>query len=295
MLVSLSALAILSIARRDLPLGLLCGGGALIALVSFFDDINPLSARYRFAAQALAALAFLLWGLHGLAPSLRPFLVVFLFWVLGYTNAFNFMDGINGIAAGQAVITGIGTAIIAALASDNRSNTLSLAALVLAGSALGFLPHNFPRARIFMGDVGSAPLGFALAALSLLVAARHGWTLLLPLFLLHLNYTLDTSVTLIRRWLRGEKVYEAHKEHFYQRLVRSGKSHAFATGAEMILQCFTLALALGCVGRNLPVQFALVLAGLLLWSAFFFYAETRFRRAPANTASPGLRRVLQSR
>jgi UDP-N-acetylmuramyl pentapeptide phosphotransferase/UDP-N-acetylglucosamine-1-phosphate transferase len=270
----------------------LAGAASVIAVVSFLDDLHPLSARVRFAAQAIAAIIFLILEVKSsitaetASATLVPVVLgaILLLWLVGYTNAFNFMDGINGIAAGQAAITGIGTALIAALASSDNGNSLSIASMVLAGSAIGFLPHNFPRARMFMGDVGSAPLGFALAALSLLVAARYGWMLLIPLFFLHLNYTLDTSITLLRRWLRGERIYEAHKEHFYQRLVRSGKSHPFTTGIEMALQVVTLALALACLKFTLPAQIGVGVIVVLIWLSFFAYAELLFRKSARQTA-----------
>ena len=101
-----------------------------------------------------------------------------------------------------------------------------------------------------MGDVGSAPLGFLLAFLALWAAKEHGWWLLIPLALLHANFVLDTGITFVRRVLRGEKWYDAHREHFYQRLIRSGKSHAFVTGCEMGLQLLVLGLILS------PIQSA---------------------------------------
>jgi UDP-N-acetylmuramyl pentapeptide phosphotransferase/UDP-N-acetylglucosamine-1-phosphate transferase len=270
----------------------LAGAALLIAIISLLDDVKPLPARVRFATHFFAALLVL--GILGaktishFTPTLLQVLLgpVLFFWIVGYTNAFNFMDGINGIAAGQALITGLGTALIIGCATDNRGFPLLLCSLTLSGATLGFLPHNFPRARMFMGDVGSAPLGFLLAALAVATAKEFGWYLLIPLFLLHVNYIGDTSITLVRRFMRGEKVYQAHKEHFYQRLVRSGKSHVFVTGWEMILQSLTLALAILYVKiPGFSFRITIVILVMAIWSAFFTCAELTFRKSIQRSAS----------
>ena len=269
-----------------------------MAVVSFLDDVRELPARLRFGIQCIAASAFLyvvdqrtvnspdVLGMHpsGLAAAL-----FFALWLIGYTNAFNFMDGINGIAAGQAVVTAIGSALIGSHVLGSWTHPLVLASLITAGAALGFLPHNFPKARMFMGDVGSAPLGFILAALAVAIPLEASLGLIAPLFLLHANYILDTGITLVRRILRGEKFYQAHREHFYQRLVRSGKSHTFVTACEVLLQLITLALALAYLNANLPLRILLVSAVLLLWLAFYAWIEIRFRaQCPEVKAPSGL-------
>jgi UDP-N-acetylmuramyl pentapeptide phosphotransferase/UDP-N-acetylglucosamine-1-phosphate transferase len=166
---------------------------------------------------------------------------------VGYTNAFNFMDGINGISGMQAIISGSGVAIMAVLVDQAELHSIALAAALVAGSAVGFLPHNFPRARVFMGDVGSVPIGFVTAGLGVVFAFKAGFWLLLPLVLLHSNYILDTSITLLRRIARGEKWYLPHREHFYQRLIRSGFSHSFVTFSEGCLQLATMGGAIACL------------------------------------------------
>jgi UDP-N-acetylmuramyl pentapeptide phosphotransferase/UDP-N-acetylglucosamine-1-phosphate transferase len=188
----------------------------LIAGISFIDDLKSLPARVRFGCHAVAGVAVLFglgWGSIALelSPDLRmelPWILgmgLAFLWVAGYTNAFNFMDGINGIAAGQAVVTGIGSGVLVGIATGEWLSLPVLFAFLVSGAAAGFLPHNFPRARMFMGDVSSAPLGFLLAALTLWLAQAHGWWLLIPLALLHANFVLDTGITLFRRIWRGEK------------------------------------------------------------------------------------------
>lgn len=136
---------------------------------------------------------------------------------------------------------------------------------------------NSPNACMFMGRSAAPPLGFRSAKLVLWLARDHGWSLLIPLALLHANFVLDTSITLLRRIIRGETWYAAHREHFYQRLVRAGKTHAFVTLWEVGLQVLVLGLMLlylhvGDVGR-------LSLIGLVvaIWLAFFWYCESQFR------------------
>jgi len=279
-----------------IPVALLAAALGL-AIISFIDDLRSISALARFGCHALGAvgvLAALGWPRLqlGLTPggmialSLPLSLAVSFLWMVGYTNAFNFMDGINGIAAGQAVVTGLGMALLGGLTLGSFESTPVVLSLVVSGAALGFLPHNFPTARMFMGDVGSAPLGFLLAGLVLWFAKTAGWWLIIPLALLHANFALDTGATLLRRICRGQRWHEAHREHFYQRLVRAGKSHAFVMLAEMALQVVVLGLLLlylhlGPVGRT-----AVIAAIIALWTAFYLWAEMCFRRSGANRAQP---------
>jgi UDP-N-acetylmuramyl pentapeptide phosphotransferase/UDP-N-acetylglucosamine-1-phosphate transferase len=266
-----------------------------LAVLSFWDDLRPLPWAVRFGGHALAAIGVLyalnwprfsldLTSQPGVAwPALVSALFLFL-WFTGYTNAFNFMDGINGLAAGQAIVTGLGMPLLGFLGSPFSSqvsglSTPVLLSLVIAGAAAGFLPHNFPKARMFMGDVGSAPLGFLLAALVVWIAREDGWWLLIPLGLLHANFVLDTGLTLARRILRGERWYQAHREHFYQRLIRSGKSHAFVTGWEMASQGVVLGLMVLYLHASVPVRVGLIALVIMVWLAFFAYCERLFRRS----------------
>ena len=262
-----------------------------IGVVSFYDDIQSVGAALRFGCHSVAAIAALV-VLHfsglGLDSSGFPLPVVVLLWLLGflwivgYTNAFNFMDGINGLAAGQAIVTGFGMALLGSLTLRGYDRAPVLWCVAIASAALGFLPHNFPQARMFMGDVGSAPLGFCLAMLTLWLAKSVGWWLLIPLVLLHANFVLDTGITLSRRILRGERWYDAHREHFYQRLIRSGRSHPLVTGLEMALQGVVLGLMVLYLHASNPVRAGLVALVILMWLAFFAFCERSFRRSNAS-------------
>ena len=194
-----------------------------LAAISWIDDIKGLPASPRLMAQA-AAVALGLLALPGpiaqgfLAPWLDAALAA-LAW-LWFVNLFNFMDGIDGIASAEATALAVGIVLVAAL--PGGPDDLVLYAAAMGGTALGFLPWNWHRAKVFLGDVGSVPLGFALGWLLLSLAASGAWiaALVLPLY-----YLADSTLTLARRAVRGEPVWRAHREHFYQRAVRGGLSH----------------------------------------------------------------------
>src|SRR5207244_4349459 len=144
-----------------------------------------------------------------------------LLWIW-WINLFNFMDGIDGLAASEAAVIGGGLLAFASLGNGIDSATALLAS-GLIGAAIGFLPWNWSPARIFLGDVGSVPLGYLSGFLLLGLTARGHWkiALILPLYFLA-----DATITLLRRLSRGDRVWQAHRQHFYQRAVRDGLGHA---------------------------------------------------------------------
>jgi len=262
----------------------------ILSVVSFIDDVRGLSAQIRFGTHALAAIA-LAWssGLldsNGLAASSGakfgvPYPVIvglMMLWMVGYTSAFNFMDGINGIASFQAGLSALAMVAVASAKMADWYTPSILIALSVSGSAFGFIPHNFPRARMFMGDVGSAPLGLMLAFLVLWICNTQGFDLLIPLVIVNLNFVLDTGITLVRRIARGDRWLEPHREHFYQRLVRSGWSHTAVTTWESVL-LFSTAVVSVCVAKaGIPYQIWALVAAILLWLAFFIFADLRFKK-----------------
>jgi UDP-N-acetylmuramyl pentapeptide phosphotransferase/UDP-N-acetylglucosamine-1-phosphate transferase len=153
-----------------------------------------------------------------------------LLWVVGLTNAFNFMDGIDGIAACQAITAGLGWGFLALQAGVPFAAALGF---LLASSSLGFLCHNWSPARVFMGDVGSLFLGFTLAMLPFLVGElsrdRSGTGLACSAVSLMWPFVFDSTFTFLRRLIKGENVFDAHRSHLYQRLVRAGWSHPAVT------------------------------------------------------------------
>jgi UDP-N-acetylmuramyl pentapeptide phosphotransferase/UDP-N-acetylglucosamine-1-phosphate transferase len=255
-------------------------------LVSFIDDIRSLPSSFRFLCQSTAAVSVIVvlyWRYSRLSEAglLFEVLILFIqfFWLVGYTNSFNFMDGIDGLAACQAVFTGAASFLLIGLGTNGWRTPPAIVELTIAGAAAGFLPHNALRARLFMGDVGSTSLGFLLAALTLWVATYSDWYLLPPLILLHANFVLDTSITMVRRLARGERWREAHREHFYQRLIRAGHKHLNVTMIEMTLQLVVLSLLLAYLRCNSRAKLALIALIIAIWLGFFAWADNRLQRA----------------
>jgi UDP-N-acetylmuramyl pentapeptide phosphotransferase/UDP-N-acetylglucosamine-1-phosphate transferase len=184
---------------------LFCAGLLLVAGIGWLDDHRPLPASLRFAVHLLAAsLLATALGLEAL-----PWWQVTLGWVLAVSliNIWNFMDGINGLASSQAAIASAGFALL-------LPGPWAWVGWAICAACLGFLPFNFPRARIFLGDVGSGALGYLLAALTVLSLAHAGspFVALLPLVV----FCVDAGFTLIRRVLRREAWWQPHTTHAYQ-------------------------------------------------------------------------------
>lgn len=202
-------------------------GGGLFALLGLADDLRDLKPLSRFLGQLAAAALALLWLLGNMdhAPTAIGFLAVLaVVWVVSYVNSFNFMDGINGISAAQGIAAG---GAFGLLGFWTGAHTVAVIGGATAATALGFLPFNFPRARVFLGDVGSYFFGAVLALLALLTI-RAGFPFeaaFAPLVL----YLADTGTTLLRRILKGEPWHQPHRDHVYQRLVKLGWSHSQVT------------------------------------------------------------------
>lgn len=205
-------------------------GLMLVAGIGWWDDHRPLPAMRRLLVHFLAAA--LLAGLVKMHGGSWLLSLLVLFFTASLINIWNFMDGINGIASSQAVIVALGFATVLPW-------PYSLVAIVLGLACLGFLPFNFPQARIFMGDVGSGALGYAVAVV-LAVAALHTdihWILLLlPLS----AFLVDAGFTLLARMLSGQRWMEPHTQHVYQRAVQAGASHAQVTGMYFVLGLFSI-------------------------------------------------------
>ena len=219
---------------------LICGG--IIAFVGWIDDMRSLSTTLRLAIQVLCALVSILgigyFDKLTVGNSAFSFgLVGILFtiiWIVGLTNAYNFMDGIDGIAGGQAVVGGLawlGFGLI------QQVPIVSIIGLLIASSSLGFLWHNWQPSRIIMGDVGATFLGYSFAVLPLLfenhtpILENGLWFSMLVLW----AFLADTGITMLRRALRRENIFQAHRSHFYQRLVISGWSHARVSALYIVL------------------------------------------------------------
>lgn len=204
----------------NLVVGWFAAGLVLVAAVGWWDDHRPLSAKLRFAIH-LAASASLGWLVSHYTGNVWDGVLTAAASVV-LINVWNFMDGINGLASSQAALAALAFAAVAPVA-------WSWAGLAIAASCLGFLPFNFPRARIFLGDGGSGALGYVLAAL-LAVNVVSGqvswWISWLPLT----AFLVDAGFTLLARMLAGQRWWEPHAQHVYQRLARLLETHVPVTG-----------------------------------------------------------------
>lgn len=203
-------------------LGISLGTG-LLAIVCWIDDLRSLSPMTRLAAQT-AAVAIGLYALPAPDNALGPvayFVAAGVLWIW-WVNLFNFMDGIDGLAGSEAAAIGVGLLLFAGLGSGVDPATALLAAAILGG-ALGFLLWNWSPAQIFLGDIGSVPLGYLTGFLLIDLAARGHWkiTLILPLYFLA-----DATITLLHRLMLGERVWQPHRQHYYQQAIRRGLGHA---------------------------------------------------------------------
>ena len=247
------------------------GAALALAAVSFADDLLGLPTLARLAAHLAAASVVLAFELGYAEPVLFTILLLTIAW---YTNLYNFMDGSDGLAGGMAVI-GFGAYAIAA----HLSGAGPFAALCasVAAAAAGFLVFNFPPARLFMGDAGSVPLGFLAGALGVVGWSRGYWPIWFPL-LVFAPFVCDATLTLLRRALRRERVWQAHRDHYYQRLVRMGFGHRGTALVEYAVMAGCAAIALLARREPSTVQAgALALAAALL-IAIAFWVDLRWAR-----------------
>jgi len=254
MLVMLPAWGVIGLVSGDLHrVGPVLLGSAALVAVSWIDDRHNIGAGVRFATQiAAVCLGLLSLPSDTVILPLPPWLdrtIIAIGW-LWMVNLFNFMDGIDGLAGVEATSIGVAFAAFALLTGDDFPFGLYGAAA--AGAAAGFLRWNLHPAKLFMGDVGSVPLGYTLGWLSLTAAARGEWVAacLPPLYFLA-----DATITLLRRAARGERVWRAHREHFYQHAALKIGHRAVTTmvaGADIVLISLTL------VSIRFPVAAALL-------------------------------------
>ncbi|MEB2489480.1 glycosyltransferase family 4 protein [Burkholderia multivorans] len=252
-IIPVSVVAVGWLASRLWLIAVMAGG---LALMSQIDDRRGLTARVRFAGHAAAVIVLLVaypaaapwWLLAGVG-----------FLMLWLINLYNFMDGADGLAGGMALF-GFGAYAIAALQVVVPFQDLALGGGAIAGAAFGFLLLNFHPARLFLGDAGSIPLGFLAGALGYWGWRTHVWPIWFPA-LVFSPFIADASVTLLRRMLRGEHFWQAHREHYYQRMVRSGIGHGRTAVYWYLIMLAGIIVAMWAKGRPEPQQ----------WLSFFVW------------------------
>ena len=251
-------------------------GATIIVLGGYFDDIKNLSPRTKFLIQIFAAVITIYSGIKidritnplfsffgGQWIELRilayPITVL---WIVGLTNAFNLIDGLDGLAAGVSAISSV-TLLIAAISLGPEQVYIPILTAIVAGSTLGFLPHNFNPAKIFMGDTGAMFLGYMLAVISVIGVLKSAAALafLVPILAMGLPI-LDTLFSMIRRIANGKSVAEADKGHFHHRLIDKGYSQKQA-----VLTLYSISAILG-VGAVAVIESKLKTAYLFVFVVF---------------------------
>jgi len=246
------------------------GTAVALAALSWIDDLRGLPPILRLLVQIAAVTGALLFRsesnlfFQGILPGTLDVLVAGVLWVW-FVNLFNFMDGIDGITGIESIVIGLGLGLIG-------SGAGALFGLIIAGAALGFLKWNWHPAKIFLGDVGSVPLGFLLGWLLLDLAAAGHWAaaLILPAY-----YLADATTTLVRRALKGEKVWQAHRQHYYQKALQRGLSHAAVSNAVLIVGVILIGLAFAAERGWAPIA---LLATVALCIRFLVFLAVGGRR-----------------
>ena len=240
--------------------------------ISLLDDMRGLPVRLRLLTHLIAA-SLLAIGSGLFAQQgvwVATLVLLFTVWM---TNLYNFMDGSDGLAGGMALF-GFGCYGVGAWAGGNEM--FALLNFSVAAAALGFLYHNFPPARVFMGDAGSITLGFLAAAMGLWGFQQGYWAAWFPL-LVFSPFIVDASVTLVKRTLRGAKITEAHRSHYYQRLVQMGCGHRNTAFAEYTLMLLAGASALWGAGLTYWGQGCLLTGWGIVYFALMASVDKRWQ------------------
>ena len=238
-----------------------------IGLISWIDDLKGLSAAVRLLTHFIAV-GIIFWLMpfsslyfHGILPLWLDNFIAAILWVW-FINLFNFMDGIDGITSVES--SGIGLGVFLLMLFGAIQIDQGILGLLIAAAMLGFLWWNWPPAKVFLGDVGSVPLGFLLGWLLLEILSSPVWVaaLILPLY-----YVADATITHNRRGFRGEKVWQAHREHYYQQATGRGFSHARVSSMIASVNILLIALAVLSVTQPVPalIGACVIVGGLLLY------------------------------
>jgi UDP-N-acetylmuramyl pentapeptide phosphotransferase/UDP-N-acetylglucosamine-1-phosphate transferase len=251
----------------------------LLALfvISILDDIYSLSVKKRLLVH-MGAAAILVIGSGSISEYGWLITVALFFFAVWMTNLYNFMDGSDGLAGGMALFGFISYGIAALLVQDE---VLAWASFTIGGAALGFLIFNIHPAKIFMGDAGSIPLGFLVVAIGIWGVQKGDWSVWFPL-LVFSPFIVDATVTLVKRSLRGVKITEAHREHYYQRAIQLGAGHRNVAFFEYGLMFISGGLALWSREQTFPWQALLVCS--LMYVICLVRIDSRWKDSGWSTA-----------
>jgi UDP-N-acetylmuramyl pentapeptide phosphotransferase/UDP-N-acetylglucosamine-1-phosphate transferase len=250
-------------------------------VLSYIDDRTSLPIYVRLPAQMAVAAAWLKFGPVSLPVHLA---VMSGFAIVWATNFFNFMDGADGLAGGMAIV---GFSAYGLVASWHGLMLLTGWSVAVAGASVGFLMFNFAPARVFLGDAGSVTVGFLAGAFGIWGWAAGAWPVWFP-FLVAGPFFLDATVTIVRRAVRGEKFWKAHREHYYQRLIRSGWSHRRTAVFEYALMIVSASLAIAMLKWSPHAQYLALSIVVVLYGAIALAIDARWRAYRDTVAAPAV-------
>lgn len=259
-----------------------------MAILGFWDDLYSLSPKRRFLIQILIALAVFIGGIRLEAIPLPGWVIhcsglsVFLtvFFLVAMTNIYNFMDGIDGYAGGIGLFTALAFSVFSLLSGGV---VMGMLLLLLAAALAGFLVWNFPKARIFMGDSGSAALGFLFGtAMLFLSQPPFGQINLIALGMCLSVFILDAAVVIVRRIINKERFWEAHRQHCYQKLVKLGWSHKQVIRLEYAHILFSIGCAFAYQWASGLMQWGILIGLVMTFFCKFFWVNTRFKACFPN-------------
>jgi UDP-N-acetylmuramyl pentapeptide phosphotransferase/UDP-N-acetylglucosamine-1-phosphate transferase len=268
--------------------GFLVAAGLALAVAGYIDDRHALAAPIRLMIQIVVAVVVILAGLNLTVFSLGDLNLNLPWWLAGILtglfviwmiNLYNFMDGMDGLAATMAVV---GFGALGWLGFFRGDEIFAGTAWVMSASSLGFLVFNFPPARIFMGDTGSTVLGYA-AAVMILWADQEGIAPLWIGILIFSPFIVDSTVTLVRRGLAGERLWEPHRTHYYQRVVGLGWSHRRTLLAEIVLMLACALSALIAIDQSPPIQWLTVALWLAIYPSLMYSVHRMEASSPRKS------------
>lgn len=240
-----------------------------LSILSLVDDINGLPIHIRFTSHFLAAIIFVTYILKLHDIVYVALITITIVWVI---NLFNFMDGSDGLAGGMAFF---GFTSYSGVAYWGHDIELALMSASVASSSLAFLIFNFNPAKIFMGDAGSITLGFLAAAIGLLGIERQLWDWWFPM-LVFSPFIIDATVTILKRLSKGEKIWHAHKVHYYQRLIQMGWSHRKTAIVEYFLMFLVGSTALLLIDCSRVVQLLVLCFWFLIYLVIMIMIDNKW-------------------
>lgn len=242
----------------------------LLVGVSLLDDIYDLSVIKRVIVQVVACLIFIKMQITGTSWAESAILLLAMVWV---TNLYNFMDGSDGLAGGMTLF-GFGAYAVAAYIPGDMQ--VAVMSAVVSSASLAFLMFNFHPAKIFMGDAGSVPLGFLAGAIGIYGWKIELWPVWFPM-LVFSPFIVDATVTLIKRLIKRESFWKAHRDHYYQRLVRMEWGHSKTAIAEYVLMLLVAVSAVALTNKSLLVISFSLGAWITVYAILMFAIDCKWR------------------